>query len=297
LCSTGARTISRNAVLTFSYQCALSLQLWPACTQYGRPWWRPTALCWPEQAAPPQPRGSRMPPDSGLESAAGGAHAAKRPWLRRCSAAFSWPLPIAASERLQGTVLARASNSGGDYVKPLLGPNTFLTVGSITDDDGGAADWRGSAVAISGAVAGSSASFWEGTVSTRWLVEKHKIQSCRCQAPPCRPVKACWTVKVAAKDDVAGRNLDTWQAESAYGRIASVVARNHAQYLVTFWLFNSYRTGVSPIRCTKRWDGADLTPYHRIMVSDQHHPNTWCGSCTLNLTAGHPSAPLFGVAP
>ena len=61
----------------------------------------------------------------------------------------------------------RASNSGGDYVKPLLGPTTLLTVGSMTADDGGAADRRGSAVPISGAEAESSTSIWEGTVSTR----------------------------------------------------------------------------------------------------------------------------------
>ena len=71
---------------------------------------------------------------------------------------------------------------------------------------------------------------------------------------------------MAVKDDVAVRNLDTWQAESAWRGIASVVARNHAQWLVTFQWFDSFRTGVSPIRCTKRWDGADLTPNHRIIV-------------------------------
>jgi len=96
-----------------------------------------------------------MLPDSGLESAAGGAHAAKRPSLRRCSAAFKFPLPNTASEGPKGTVLARASNSGGDYIKPLRGPITILTVGSMTDNDEVAADRRGSPVPISRAEAGS----------------------------------------------------------------------------------------------------------------------------------------------
>jgi len=50
-----------------------------------------------------------------------------------------WVFGSIGGDALKGTVLARASNSSGDYVKPLLGPTTFLTVGSMTDDDGGAA--------------------------------------------------------------------------------------------------------------------------------------------------------------
>jgi len=157
--------------------------------------------------------------------------------------------------------------------------------------------WWGRKVALSGAVTVSSASFCADTVSTRtWWVEKHNLQSCRCHELPCRPVQAYWTIKVAFKDDVAVRKLDTWHAESASRGIASVMARNNAHWLVNFQWFDCFRTGVSPIRCTKRWDGADLTPNHRIIVSDRHPPHTRCGSCTINLTAGHPSAPKFGAA-
>ena len=92
------------------------------------------------------------------------------------------------------------------------------------------------------------------------------------------------------------RSLGTWPAQSAQLAITSVVAQNHALHLVAFQWLDSFRSRVSPIRCTKRWDGADLTPNHRSTVSDRHHPNTWCGSCTKILTAGHLSAPKFGSA-
>jgi len=41
----------------------------------------------------------------------------------------------------------------------------------------------------------------------------------------------------------------------------------------------------------KRWDGVDLTPYHRIIASDLRHPIVWRGFRAINLTAGHPSPP------
>jgi len=51
-------------------------------------------------------------------------------------------------------------------------------------------------------------------------------------------VKAFWIIKVAVKDDVAVRNLDTRQAESAWLGFVSVMARNHAQCLVTLQWFD-----------------------------------------------------------
>ena len=57
---------------------------------------------------------------------------------------------------------------------------------------------------------------------------------------------ACWTIKVAVKDDVAVGKLDTWQAESASRGIANVMARNDAQYLVNFQWFDCFRTGFPP---------------------------------------------------
>jgi len=101
---------------------------------------------------------------------------------------------------------------------------------------------------------------------------------------------------VALKDGVAVGDFDTWHAQSAQLGIASVVAQNHVLHLVAFQWPDSFRSRVSRIRCTKCWDCADLTPNHRIIVSDRHHPNTWCRSCTINVTAGHPSAPSFGAA-
>jgi len=83
-----------------------------------------------------QRRWSRLPPDAGSELAAGGARAAKRMRLRRCSAvAVRPPLPV-ASWSTREAVSVKASNSGGDYPKPKSRPGstTFLTVGFMADD-------------------------------------------------------------------------------------------------------------------------------------------------------------------
>jgi len=39
-----------------------------------------------------------------------------------------------------------------------------------------------------------------------------------------------------------------------------------------------------PFGSAKRWDGVDLTPYHRIKASDLRHPNVWRGFRAINLT-------------
>jgi len=83
---------------------------------------------------PPQRRWSRLPPDAGSELAAGGARAAKRMRLRRCSAVAVRPPLTVASWSTRGAVSVKASNSGGDYPKSRPGPTTFLTVGFMADD-------------------------------------------------------------------------------------------------------------------------------------------------------------------
>jgi len=51
----------------------------------------------------------------------------------------------------------------------------------------------------------------------------------------------------------------------------------------------SIRSGMfPPYGSAKRWDGVDLTPYHRNIASDLRHPNIWRGFRAINLTAGHP---------
>jgi len=84
---------------------------------------------------PPQRRWSRLPPHAGSELAAGGARAAKRMGLRRCSAVAVRPPRPVASWSTRGAVSVKASNSGGDYLQSRPGSTTFLTVGFMEDDD------------------------------------------------------------------------------------------------------------------------------------------------------------------
>ena len=58
---------------------------------------------------PPQRRWSRLPPDAGSELAAGGARAAKRMRLRRCSAVAVRPPLTVASWSTRGAVSVRAN--------------------------------------------------------------------------------------------------------------------------------------------------------------------------------------------
>ena len=83
---------------------------------------------------PPQRRWSRLPPDAGSELTAGGARAAKRMRLRRCSAVAVRPPLTVASWSTRGSVSVKASNSGGDYPKSRPGSTTSLTVGFMPDD-------------------------------------------------------------------------------------------------------------------------------------------------------------------
>jgi len=84
---------------------------------------------------PPQRRWSKLPPHAGSELAAGGARAAKRMGLRRCSAVAVRPPRPVASWSTRGAVSVKASNSGGDYLQSRPGSTTFLTVGFMEDDD------------------------------------------------------------------------------------------------------------------------------------------------------------------
>jgi len=59
---------------------------------------------------PPQRRWSRLPPDAGSELAAGGARAAKRMRLCRCSAVAVRPPRTVASWSTRGAVRVKASN-------------------------------------------------------------------------------------------------------------------------------------------------------------------------------------------
>ena len=89
---------------------------------------------------------------------------------------------------------------------------------------------------------------------------------------------------MALKDGVAVRSFDTWHAQSAQLGIASVVVQNHALHLVAFQWPDSFRSRASPIRCTKRWDGADLTPNHRSTVVLQNVPQSHMLTCPSTVT-------------